>query len=368
MEKHRTLRKSRADMQQCVGWIVVYKKNIKVNSNGFEMAPLSFPWQTADPFIFCVYHHDVYPPGDGKSGLSPDQLSGRALGNDFELQNGFRMYHGKHIPGFPGHPHRGFETITVARKGLIDHSDSMGAAGRYGDGDVQWMTAGRGIQHSEMFPLLKTDGLNELELFQIWLNLPARSKMAEPSFSMIWSENLKKTVLNDNAGKQITMEVMAGCFLGVETGGVPPDSWATDAKNKVAVVLFEMEAGSCLKFEACELGLNRRLYFYEGADLEVNSVKVQQNTVLHQLPHSELTVICGEKPAKLLMLQGMAINEPVAQYGPFVMNTQQEIMEAFEEYRRTEFGGWPWPQFENIHSEAEGRFAKLPDGTFIRPV
>lgn len=339
-----------------------------MNSTGFEMAPLSFPWQTADPFIFCVYHHDVYPPGDGKSGLTPEQLSGRALGNDFEMQNGFRMYHGKHIPGFPGHPHRGFETITVARKGLIDHSDSMGAAGRYGDGDVQWMTAGRGVQHSEMFPLLKTDSHNELELFQIWLNLPARSKMADPSFSMIWAEKLQKVELPDENGKKVYMEVMAGSYRGHETGGVPPNSWAADANNQVAVVLVEMEARSSFHFEAPGSGLNRRLYFYEGKNLLVNGVNVEQNTVLQQKQDAELNLICGEDSIKFLMLQGRAINEPVVQYGPFVMNTQQEIMQAFEEYRKTEFGGWPWPQYDNIHPQAEGRFAKMPDGSIARPV
>ena len=90
------------------------------------------------------------------------------------------MYHGSTVPGFPEHPHRGFETITFARKGFIDHSDSLGAAARFGRGDVQWMTAGSGVVHSEMFPLLSPDGPNTVELFQIWMNLPAADKMVEP--------------------------------------------------------------------------------------------------------------------------------------------------------------------------------------------
>ena len=87
------------------------------------------------------------------------------------------MCHGERVPGFPQHPHRGFETVTVARKGLIDHSDSLGAKARFGEGDVQWMPAGRGIVHSEMFPLLQRNAPNPTEFFQIWLNLPAKGKM-----------------------------------------------------------------------------------------------------------------------------------------------------------------------------------------------
>ena len=84
-------------------------------------------------------------------------LAGRNLGQDFEGKDGWRMYHGEIVPGFPQHPHRGFETVTVVRRGLLDHSDSMGATARYGRGDVQWLTAGRGIQHAEMFPLVERD-------------------------------------------------------------------------------------------------------------------------------------------------------------------------------------------------------------------
>jgi redox-sensitive bicupin YhaK (pirin superfamily) len=185
---------------------------------------------------------------------------------------------------------------------------------------------------------------------------------------MIWAEKLQKVELPDENGKKVYMEVMAGSYRGHETGGVPPNSWAADANNHVAVVLFEMEAGSGFHFEAPGSGLNRRLYFYEGKNLLVNGVNVEQNTVLQQKQDAELNLICGEDSIKFLMLQGRAINEPVVQYGPFVMNTQQEIMQAFEEYRKTEFGGWPWPQYDNIHPQAEGRFAKMPDGSIARPV
>ena len=96
---------------------------------------------------------------------------------DFAGADGWRMYHGSIVPGFPQHPHRGFETVTFVRQGFIDHSDSLGATARFGRGDVQWLTAGEGIVHCEMFPLLDREGPNPCELFQIWLNLPAADKM-----------------------------------------------------------------------------------------------------------------------------------------------------------------------------------------------
>ena len=118
-----------------------------------NQVPLGFQWETADPFLFCIHHKDRFPAGNKNLGPD-DSLAGRLIGNDFDPKDGWRMYHGSKIPGFPVHPHRGFETITIVRKGIVDHADSMGAYGRYGHGDVQWMTAGKGIQHSEMFPLL----------------------------------------------------------------------------------------------------------------------------------------------------------------------------------------------------------------------
>src|SRR3954471_17021936 len=166
-----------------------------------KVQPLGFPWVTEDPFLFCVYHKDAYPAGNGQMGPAVS-LDGRNLGQDFEIKDGFRMYHGERVPGFPAHPHRGFETVTIVRSGLIDHSDSLGATARFGGGDVQWVTAGRGIVHSEMFPLLKTDADNPLELFQIWLNLPRRSKMAAPHFTMLWNEQLPRRVLRDGEGRQ----------------------------------------------------------------------------------------------------------------------------------------------------------------------
>src|SRR6476659_9249977 len=191
------------------------------------------------PLLFCVHHDDAYPKGNAR--LGPDApLAGRDLGQDFSRKDGWSMYHGREVPGFPGHPHRGFETVTIVRKGLTDHADSLGAAARFGGGDVQWLTAGRGIVHSEMFPLLDTAAPNPLELFQIWLNLPARSKMADAHFTMLWAEDIPGRVFEDEHGNTTELSVIAGALeapralaRGLEADAErvaplppPPDSWA----------------------------------------------------------------------------------------------------------------------------------------------
>src|SRR5687768_9736556 len=176
-----------------------------------DTRPLGFPWETADPFLFCVHHDDAYPAGNDRMGPA-SSLAGRDLGMDFQGKDGWRMYHGRVVPGFPSHPHRGFETVTVVRRGLLDHSDSLGAAARYGHGDVQWLTAGSGIQHAEMFPLLDRGKENPVELFQIWLNLPSSNKMAEPHFSMLWSHSIPKRALTDEQGRVTEVTIVAGRY------------------------------------------------------------------------------------------------------------------------------------------------------------
>ena len=145
----------------------------------------------------------------------------------------------------------GFETVTIVRRGFIDHSDSLGAAARFGGGDVQWLTAGRGVVHSEMFPLLDTKAPNPLELFQIWLNLPARSKMAEPHFTMFWAEDVPSFTATDAEGLKTEVASIAGRIGPVDgepgEGGPlapPPDSWASRPEADVAIWTIRMEPGA----------------------------------------------------------------------------------------------------------------------------
>jgi redox-sensitive bicupin YhaK (pirin superfamily) len=324
--------------------------------------PLGFQWDTADPFLFCVHHEDDFPKGNDKMGPEADYLKGRHLGDDFIIKDGFRMYHGKTVPGFPGHPHRGFETITVVRKGLVDHADSMGAAGRYGNGDVQWMTAGKGVQHAEMFPLLKKDEPNPCELFQIWLNLPAKNKMVEPHFKMLWQEDIPIYRNKDTKGKSIEVEVIAGSLADKTAIAPPPNSWAADTNNAVAVWNITLEAGAEWTIPKTMPGINRIIYFYMGNSLTVAGKVVKNYHMVQLQSNVDIQLQNSDSEARILMLQGRPINEQVMQYGPFVMNTKDEIKQAFEDYHATQFGGWPWSKYDQVHPREKGRFAKHADG------
>ncbi|NBT91973.1 MAG: pirin family protein, partial [Betaproteobacteria bacterium] len=277
----------------------------------------------------------AYPAGNAQMGPQAS-LEGRDIGQDFAGKDGWRMYHGNTVPGFPAHPHRGFETVTIVRQGFIDHSDSLGATARFGPGDVQWLTAGKGIVHCEMFPLRNAQSPNPAELFQIWLNLPAQSKMVEPHFTMHWGEQIPAVKHVDAQGLATEVQVVAGALEGAQAAAPPPDSWARRPESAGADTL-------------------RQLYYFEGEGLQLDGQSFPgQSVATLRGPHT-ISLRNGGHSAQLLLLQARPIGEPVAQYGPFVMNTQAEIHQAFADYRRTEFGGWPWPQRDPVHPRSTAK-------------
>ncbi|MBW6490144.1 MAG: pirin family protein [Lentimicrobium sp.] len=327
-----------------------------------NIKPLGFTWETRDPFLFCVHHLDNYPAGNDQLGPVAS-LSGRNLGQDFTTRDGWRMYHGEKIPGFPAHPHRGFETVTVVLDGFVDHSDSYGAAGRYGGGDVQWMTAGSGLQHAEMFPLLNKDKPNNLELFQIWLNLPKTNKFVKPHFKMLWAEEIPVYSVIDEAEKSTEVKIIAGKIGDVSAPTPAPDSWAANPDNEAGIWLIKMEAGAQWVLPKASPEIIRSLYFYRGAEITVAGIPVRPYHSLELLADGSVILINGKTDAYLLLLQARPINEPVVQHGPFVMNTPAEINEAIFDYRKTQFGGWPWNEYDHVHPREKGRFARYADGS-----
>jgi redox-sensitive bicupin YhaK (pirin superfamily) len=323
-----------------------------------ETFRLGFPWQTVDPFLFSVHHDDAYPAGNDDLGPAAS-LAGRELGMDFAGKDGWRMYHGDRVPGFPGHPHRGFETVTIVRRGLIDHSDSLGAAARFGGGDVQWLTAGKGIVHSEMFPLLDRGAPNPLELFQIWLNLPKADKLVEPHFAMLWSHAIP---VHREPGVEVT--VIAGELGDAKPPPPPPRSWAARADSDVAIWSLRFEPGASWTLPPAKPGTNRTLYVFKNG-LRVADRSIAQGTGVRLQPDVAVS-LAATQHAEALLLQGRPIGEPVVQHGPFVMNTRAEIQQAFVDYQRTRFGGWPWPDDAPVHPRDEGRFARHADGKVER--
>ena len=322
-----------------------------------DLVQLGFPWDGFDPFLFTVHHVDHYPAGNERLGpVAP--LHGRNLGSDFSYMDGWSMYHGATVPGFPRHPHRGFETVTVVRRGFVDHSDSLGATARYGQGDVQWLTTGSGIMHAEMFPLLDPEGDNPLELFQIWLNLPPESKMVDAYFGMLWSENIPK--LSPAAG--VSIDAIAGRLGNSRPPSPPPDSWASRSDTDFAIWLIGLAPGASFDLPPAEPGTYRTLYCFAGDDLTIDGTAISADVGARLDPTSSVTLQNEGAPGEFLMLQGRPIGAPVFQMGPFVMNSPEELRQAVDDYRRAQFGGWPWSGPDPVHERHEGRFALHADG------
>lgn len=324
----------------------------------FRLGPT---WQTIDPFLFVAHHVDAYPEGNEDLGPAAS-LEGRPLGQDFGNPAGWNMYHGSTVPGFPGHPHRGFETVTFVRTGFIDHSDSVGASARFGEGDTQWLTAGNGVVHSEMFPLLERDRPNPLELFQIWLNLPAESKTAEPHFSMLWNEDTPTAEMTDTNGRTVSVRVLAGSLGDATAPAPPPNSWASRPDTDVAIWNLDLAPRAEWTLPpAAGRSTQRVLYVYSGSSVRIGDQVVEAGHGAVVDASASIPLTAGDDATQILMLQGRPIGEPVVQYGPFVLNDEDGVRKAFEDYRRTGFGGWPWDSEAPVHPRDAGRFARYPD-------
>ena len=218
-----------------------------------------------------------------------------------------------YISGFPPHPHRGFETITYMLNGKFRHKDSAGNEGLLSDGSIQWMTAGRGVIHSEMPE--QSNGL--VQGFQLWLNLPKKLKMMKPSYYDIPKEEIPQIDIHGG-----TIKVIAGKYNNVKGPGNPYTGMFYHD------IILEKNSNFNMPLKD---GWNVFIYVYEGSIIIDRQVSRKSLAVLKSIGDLELSTI--NNGAKFILIGGKPLNEPVARGGPFVMNTKQEVLQAFSDYQ-----------------------------------
>ncbi len=228
--------------------------------------------------------------------------------------------------GVGQHPYRGFETVTIVYQGEVEHKDSTGAGGVIGPGDVQWMTAARGILHEEFHSHAFTERGGTIEMVQLWVNLPARDKMADPGYQNILDADIPAVALPDAAGK---VRVIAGSFDGHRGPArtfTPMDVWDV-----------RIDAGKTARFDAIE-GHTLALVVLHGTVMVNADAVVREGQLVHLDRSGSEVEIEANSDAVVLWLCGEPIDEPVVGYGPFVMNSQEEIQQAIDDFNSGRFG------------------------------
>ena len=233
--------------------------------------------------------------------------------------------------GAPDHPHRGFETVTYMLSGDMEHKDSGGHAGRLGSGDVQWMTAGAGVVHAEMpsAEFMRTGGV--MHGFQLWVNLPQRDKMTKPRYQEIPSNKIPQAVSPDG---MVSVRVIAGEAMGEKA--------VIETRTPIIYLHYRLEPGGVVTQQVPH-DYNAFAYVVDGAgSFGAESERGADGQMVIFAPDGDAVRI--ENPAdtkaalEVLLIAGVPLNEPIARYGPFVMNTEAEIHQAFEDYRRGRMG------------------------------
>ncbi|MCC6289805.1 MAG: pirin family protein [Chitinophagaceae bacterium] len=265
---------------------------------------------------FRVYN---YIPGTGiaQQRISPFLMLDFNAAYDFGASD--------HIRGVDVHPHKGFETVTISYKGSLAHHDSAGNSGVINPGDVQWMTAGSGILHKEYHEesFAKKGGL--FEMVQLWVNLPKKDKLTKPHYQALTKDNITSVSLPGNAG---VVNVIAGEFDGTKG--------AAATYSPLNVWDVKLRKGGEVKFDL-PVTCNTALLMINGSAVVNDEEASEHSFVLFENEGEQITIKATED-AVILVLSGQPLNEPIASYGPFVMNTQQEIMESINEYQAGKFG------------------------------
>lgn len=223
------------------------------------------------------------------------------------------------------HPHRGFETVTIAYHGKVAHHDSTGNSGVISEGDVQWMTAASGILHKEYHEENFSKAGGEFQMVQLWVNLPAQYKKSKPKYQAITNDQLGKYHLPNNAG---VVEVIAGEFKGVKG--------AASTFTPIEMYNVKLKKGASVAFDLPEK-FNSGILVVEG-EVKVNGQKAPADNFILFKNEGEIISVQADEDSVLLVLSGEPIDEPIAAYGPFLMNTHEELEEAVNDYNRGGFG------------------------------
>jgi redox-sensitive bicupin YhaK (pirin superfamily) len=256
------------------------------------------------------------------AGISQQRIS-PFLMLDFNAE--FDFGPSEHLRGVDVHPHKGFETVTIAYKGSVAHHDSAGNSGIINPGDVQWMTAGAGILHKEYHEQEFSRKGGPFEMVQLWVNLPKKDKSAQPGYQAITAADMAKIQLPNDGG---VVNVIAGTYNDV-TGPA-----STFSPVNLFDIKLKANGGADFSISA---GHNTALLVING-NVEVNGEQAKEHSFILFKNDGEEIAIKADTDSVVLVLSGEPINEPIASYGPFVMNTQQEIMEAIQEFQSGKYG------------------------------
>ncbi|MDR1404667.1 MAG: pirin family protein [Candidatus Methanoplasma sp.] len=323
---------------------------------------LRLHWDTEDPFVFASHHADDYPKGNAQQAPPLSEIGGRNLGRDYSKVFGFRMYHGKVVPGFPMHAHWGYETVTIPEKGFIDHFDSLGNQGRYGFGDIQWVSAGSMYLHDEMYPLAYDDRPNPNDITQIMINLPLKDKGSDPAVNMMWSEDVPLIGGIDRNGRNYSVKIIAGSFGG--TDALPPNevSWAADKEHHVRILLIRMSSHSEILFPKVSSSLGRNLYFIEGSTVCIGGREYETSQRFKLNGNEDVTVVNGDLDGTYWLLEGEPIGERMSSFGPVILDSDKSVRDAMNHVRKEEFNKWPWDLIDKFHPKGTNRFIRFSDG------
>ena len=263
--------------------------------------------------------HNIIP---GSRGLSMKRMSPFIM---LDYNSPFYFPPSEKPRGVGVHPHRGFETVTIAYKGKVAHNDSSGGGGIIGEGDVQWMTAASGVLHKEYHETEWSRQGGLFQMVQLWVNLPARDKMSAPKYQAIQNSDIPKVMLDDNGS---LVEVIAGSYRNTQG--------AASTFTPVHLLNAKLKKGTQADF-SFPSSFHTALLVLEGS-IQVNGQQATANQFVLFENEGEQFVIEATDDSIVLILSGQPIDEPIAHYGPFVMNTPQEIQEAIRDYNMGRFG------------------------------